>query len=242
MAPSGERESLLLWRLLLLLLIAANLALATFLVWGPRRQPPPAAEEGIPVLRLLSERREDPAPSTPEQPAAELASPPEPLAALPPARCFTIGPVASQAELRRVVELLSPLLSDLQVRERLRAVSRGHAVFLPAFPSRAEALAAARRLAAQGIRDYYVVTSGEQENTISLGLFRDPAAAERRRQQIEALGFSPIVRERIEETRVFFLDLIEDPSAPVDWRVLVSPTLKQSAEPLPCPEISAAGG
>lgn len=229
------------WRLLLLLLLGANLALAAWLVWAPGRQPPPASEPGIPSLRLLSERRQEPPPA-PEQPAAELASPPEPLAALPPARCFTIGPVGSQAELRRIVELLSPLLADLQVRERLRAVSRGHAVFLPAFPSRAEALAAARRLAAQGIRDYYVVTSGEQENTISLGLFRDPAAAERRRQQLEALGFSPIVRERIEETRVYFVDLIEDPSAPVDWRVLVSPTLKQSAEPLACPDRSGAGG
>lgn len=231
----------MLWRLLLLILLAANLALLTLLLWAPRPSPPPTAEEGIPLLRLLSERQQSSNSPPPEQPAAELAAAPEPLAHLPPARCYTLGPVASQAELRRLVELLSPLLADLQVRERAHTVSRGHAVFLPAFPSRAEALAAARRLAAQGIRDAYVVTSGEQENTLSLGLFRDPAAAERRRQQVEALGFAPIVRERIEQTRVYLLDLMEDPSAPVDWRLLVSPTLKQSAQPLPCPEKADAG-
>lgn len=230
------------WRLLLLVLLGANLALSAWLIWAPSRPPPPPSEAGTPALRLLSERQREAPPPAPEQPAAELASPPEPLAALPPARCYTIGPIGSQAELRRVAELLSPLLADLQVRERLRTETRGHAVFLPAFPSRAEALAAARRLAEQGIRDYYVVTSGEQENTISLGLFRDPEAAERRSRQLEALGFSPLVRERVEQTRVYFLDLIEDPSAPVDWRVLVSPALKRSAQPLACPERAGVGG
>ncbi|MDW8480240.1 MAG: SPOR domain-containing protein [Xanthomonadales bacterium] len=230
------------WRVALLFLIAANLALAAWLRWAPAPPLPPPGEEGIPLLRLLAERRDPPPAAEPSPPAAELATAPEPLAALPVPRCFSLGPIASRAELGRVAGLLAPLVAELQVRERLRAVSRGHAVFLPAFPSRAEALAAARRLAALGIRDYYVVTSGEQENTISLGLFRDPAAAERRRAQLAGLGFEARVRERIEEETVFFLDLAEDRGATVDWRVLVPPALKASAEPVPCPPPRPAAG
>ena len=49
-------------------------------------------------------------------------------------------------------------------------------------------LATARSLAAQGVRDYYVVTAGPGENTVSLGLFREQRNAEARLAEVRALG------------------------------------------------------
>jgi hypothetical protein len=68
------------------------------------------------------------------------------------------------------------------------------------------------------VRDYYVVTAGDQQNTISLGLFRDQGNAERRRAEIAALGFDPQSIARTEELPVYWLDYATDREHPLDWR------------------------
>ena len=88
--------------------------------------------------------------------------------------------------------------------------------FLPASNNREEALAAARELAARGVRDYYVVTAGEQENTVSLGLFRDLGNAEARRDELAALGFQPVLEPRTSGASEWWIDLAAEPG--FDWR------------------------
>jgi len=201
-------------RALFLLLLAANLGAASWLVFAPdmhATQVPPN-DPGIPKLVLLSERdRGDDA-------AAELAAPPETRADRRTDECHSIGTFPTQADVRAAISALTPLTRRIQFREAHATQARGYWVYLPALQTREQALAAARQLSSKGVRDYYVVTAGDQQNTISLGLFRDQGNAERRRAEIAALGFTPQAIARTEELPVYWLDYATDRAHPLDWR------------------------
>jgi hypothetical protein len=199
-------------RLLFLLLLAANIGVGAWVFVAPRPTGPAlaATEPGVAPIVLLSER---------EAPAsAELAAAPEPVAAAAGDRCISIGPFPTQSDLRRAMNALTPSVKRIQFRESRVRQSRGWSVFLPAPATREQALSVARQLNGRGVRDFYVVTAGAQQNTISLGLFRDRNNAERRRAEIAALGFAPAISERTEDLPVYWLDYAIAAESPFNWR------------------------
>lgn len=206
-------------RMLFLLLLALNIGVACWLYFAPETAASqlPATDAGVPKLELLSER-EHPG----EANAAELATAPEPASQLRNDTCTSIGPFATQADMRGALNALTPLVSRIQYREAHATETRGYWVYLPATSSREQALGIARQLSARGVRDYYVVTAGDQQNTISLGLFRDKGNAEKRRNEVAALGFAPELVTRTEELPVYWVDFASDPQHPVDWHARVS--------------------
>ena len=98
---------------------------------------------------------------------------------------------AAPEQLFELMGAFTPNAERIQFRETRSLANRGYWVFLPAQGSRDKALSIARELSAKGLRDYYVVTAGERENTISLGLFRDLSNAEQRHEQVRQAGFAP---------------------------------------------------
>jgi len=204
-------------RALLLSLLLMNLGVAAW--WSlrvePTLVPPVAIETDVPTLRLLSEI--DAAGAIADTP--EMVGPPSPAGGELGQQCLQIGPFLTQADLRRATAALTPSVDRIQFRENRVLTHRGHWVFLPAQGTREAALSMARDLSAKGLRDYYVVTAGDRENTISLGLFRDLANAELRRNEVQALGFAPELQERREETPNYWIEL----AAPkeLDWRARI---------------------
>jgi len=214
-------------RLLLLILLAANIGVATWLVLAQRQPTPrlPLSDPGVPPLVLLAER--------------ERTSPTTARGATPPALrrnavCTSLGPFDTQTDLRAAMNALTPAVDRIQFREGARTQSYGHVVFLPAQPSREAALAFARQLSARGVRDYYVVSSGDQQNTISLGLFRDIANAERRRAELAGMGFDAEIAERTEARPEYFLDYAHGASQNVDWRMILPAPRRLTARTIPC--------
>ena len=197
------------YRLLFLLLVAFNIGVAAWLAFGraPVVPVPPATDPGVPELKLLSERAGAAAPVAPASRAA-LASD----------RCESIGPFPTQVDMRAAMQTLTPHVPRIQYREEQTHQSRGFWVYLPALPTRDAALAAARTLSSKNVRDYYVVTAGDQQNTISLGLFHDRGNAERRRASIAALGFYAQLSERVETLPVYWVDFALPNVAGFDWR------------------------
>jgi cell division septation protein DedD len=197
-------------RALFLLLLAANLGAASWLVFAPRTHATqsPANDPGVPKLMLLSERDHG------DDASAELAAAPDTRAD----QRNDVGTFPTQADVRAAINALTPLTRRIQYREAHATQARGYWVYLPALQTREQALTAARALSSKGVRDYYVVTAGDQQNTISLGLFRDQSNAERRRAEIAALGFAPQSIARTEELPVYWLDYATDRTRPVDWR------------------------
>ena len=206
-------------RMLFLLLLALNIGVGCWLYFAPETSAAqlPATDPGVPKLVLLSEQEH-----ATDANAAELATAPESPAEMRSGTCTSIGPFATQADMRSAINALTPLVSRIQYREARATETRGYWVYLPATSSREQALAIARQLSAKGVRDYYVVTAGDQQNTISLGLFRDKNNAEKRRAEVAMLGFNPEVITRTEELPVYWVDFAADPQHPVDWRTRIA--------------------
>lgn len=205
-------------RILFLLLLTMNLAAGAW--WYLRAQTPPPlppVESTIPTLVLLSERDSE-AMSQAAVAADSALTAPDPKAV--PAVCGTLGPFANEADLRVAMDLLTPQTARIQFQESSTVTTRGYWVYLPALNSRDAALKSARQLNAAGVRDYYVVTAGDHENTVSLGLFRDRDNAARRQAQIAALGFPARLEERTEVERAWWIEFQRDSAEPPDYSQL----------------------
>jgi hypothetical protein len=221
-------------RLLFVLLIALNIAVGAWLLLGPNDSHAHfVSDPGVPKLRLLSEL---PPPATTVAHAASVAAPvtpsstatsPAPAATntLPSSSpnalsyaCMALGPFATQEDLRIARNALDAEVQRMRARQEQTTQSRGWWVHLPPSPSHAAALAEARQLGARNIQDYFVVGAGDNQNTVSLGLFKDPANARKRRDEIVAAGFPAQMIERTETVPEYWLDLIPVDSNHFDWR------------------------
>ena len=234
-------------RLLFLLLVALNLGAGAWWWFGraPARAFPPPSDPGVPELRLWSEApRKAPATAAANSASASAAataasaqpaapgptgSAQSPVAAAagtsvaaspsPPPRdaCTTLGPFMTAADMRAAMQSLSPHVARIQYREEQVNHSHGYWVYLPQAATREAALEDARQLAAKGIRDYYVVTAGDTQNTISLGLFNDQANADRRRAMVQTAGFPAKVEQRVDTAAAYWLDYAVPPREAFDW-------------------------
>jgi hypothetical protein len=225
-------------RLLFVLLVALNIAVGAWLWLGQDdAHGRSASDPGVPTLHLLTERPAPPAsvPAAASTPApAPQASAPAPVAAASaprtqapespaPARpnsytCISIGPFATPVDMHNARGALAAQAARMRSRQEQTTQTRGWWVYLPASPSREQALATARRLSAANIGDYFVVGSGGQPNTISLGLFKDPANARKRRDEVVAAGFPAQMTERTETVPEYWLDLAVADGTRFDWR------------------------
>jgi len=200
-------------RLLFILLAALNIAVGAWLLLGqPYRHVSDATDPGVAPLQLLS-----------ELPAAEgtIAVPETPAAAVDASqgfRCMALGPFDTPQDLRSARQALDGHVARMRSRQQQTTQPSAWWVYLPAAASRAQALQTARQLAAKNINDYFVVGSGDQANTVSLGLFRDPANARKRLDQVAAAGFPARMSERSESVPEYWLDLAIATAQPFDWR------------------------
>ncbi|HEX4853644.1 SPOR domain-containing protein [Arenimonas sp.] len=212
---------------LAVLLICLNLGVAAWWALHEPPQPlaPPARDDGVGSLVLLGEAEAPPPPD-----AAELGAVPVPLPAEP--ACLSLGPFGTPAELRAAMAALTPGVARIQFREVAATELRGYRVFLPAAGSREAALATARQLAARGVRDYYVVTAGAQENTVSLGLFRDLGNANKRREELATLGFQAVLEPRTEDAAQWWIDIASEPG--FQWQPLLPRATGIEARPVAC--------
>ena len=202
-------------RVLFLLLLALNIGGACWIAFAPKAavSVPAITDPGVPALVLLSERDAGTS-STPLADQSGGATAPASTSDV----CQSIGPFQTQSDMRASFNSLTPLVKRIQYRNENATQSRGFWVFLAAMKTREDALGVARQLSAKGVRDYYVVTAGEQLNTISLGLFREQANAERRKAEIAGMGFEPQLIQRTEELPVYWIDYARAADSSFNWR------------------------
>lgn len=227
-------------RIVVLVLLVMNLGVALWWWLRPLPEAPrvAASDPDVPALQLLSERALA-AQSPPDE--AESVGPPKPLAAPEQRVCLQLGPWVTQVDVRRALNVLTPAVNRIQFRETREVIRRGYRVFLASPGSREQALAVARQLSARGLTDYYVVTAGDDQNSISLGLFRDENNANSRLRQVRAQGFDAQLEPRNDELPQYWLDIDVDRGS--DWRALLGRQGDIGAEEIPCtaPESAPAG-
>jgi hypothetical protein len=218
-------------RLSFLLLVALNLGAAGWLVFGPvpDAAPPPVTDPGVPALRLL-----------PDSPPSSDAAAARPASAHSTAQqlgdvCHTLGPFTTTAGMRAAIAALSPHVARIQYRQQAVRRSHGYWVYLPAVATRSAAIADARRLAAKGIHDYYVGTAGDQQNTISLGLFDELSNARHRRAQVNKLGFRAKITQRTTDPEPqYWVDYAVPPKSIFGWKVWLPGRTDLHAQSIDC--------
>ncbi|MEO6800357.1 MAG: SPOR domain-containing protein [Rhodanobacter sp.] len=205
-------------RLLFIVLVALNIAVGAWLSLGqPYTHVGNSTDPDVPELRLLS-----------EVPTSGVSSPaPDAQGRLAGVdshsyTCITLGPFDTPQDLRNARQALASSAARTRSRQEQASQSTGWWVYLPAAGNRAQALEQARQLGAHDIKDYFVVGSGDQANTISLGLFKDPANARKRLSEIVAAGFAARMGERSESVPEYWLDLAIADGSRLDWRKYVS--------------------
>ena len=215
-------------RAVVVLLVVMNLGALAWWTLHASAHPAPVAttEAGVAPLVLLSESEAAQQTGSSD----ELDAAPDPASATP--RCLTIGPLATPADVRKAMNALSPLVGRIQYRLASGNVMHGYRVYVSALSTRDAALVAARKLAASNVSDYYVVTSGPQENTISLGLFNDLVNAEKRRDEIRALGFDARLEPRLDTAQQYWIDVAV--ARDFDWRQHLPGSDSLSARDIAC--------
>lgn len=200
-------------RLLFVLLSALNIAVAAWVWLGQPYAPQvaPVTDPGVPALQLLSEL---PA-SGPA--AAPLATAGDGITTTSALRCLALGPFTTPQDLRSARQVLTAQALRMRSRQEQVAHNSNWWVYLPPAASRAQALESARRLRARNIGDYFVVSVGEQPNSVSLGVFKDPANARRRRDEVAAAGFPARMLERPENVPEYWLDVVVADAAQFNW-------------------------
>lgn len=203
-------------RLLFVMLSALNIAVGAWLLLGqPYAHGGSPSDPGVPELRLLSELPEPGSVSA----ASNVADPAKDSSQSGISySCLTLGPFATPQDLRNARRALAAQVSRMRSRQEQASQTTGWWVYLPASDSRAQALEQARQLDEHHIGDYFVVSSGDQPNTISLGLFKDPANARKRRDEVVAAGFPARMAERSESVPEYWLDLVVADGKRFDWR------------------------
>jgi hypothetical protein len=101
--------------------------------------------------------------------------------------CVRIGPFDSESEQAGLKSELQKLFSRVHSRESKSIIDDGYWVFLPSYPTRAEAELAVDKLKAAGVGDYYRVREGNSINAVSLGIYDRREPAEERRKQVRGL-------------------------------------------------------
>ena len=208
-----------LWRWLAVALLVANIGVLLLIVLKP-----PTVERDRPTIPPLD----------PELPRLELVNE---LTATDSRddgeACFSIGPLSSLLAQERAEDRLRPFASALRSRQTRADTDRGWWVYLTA-GNRAEAVGLTRRLAEQGVEDFYVVTSGELENTLSVGLYEDIENARSRQARIQALGFDPQLEVRREIVPQFWVDYRIASGERAPWRFIVRGSPGSRHREVPC--------
>lgn len=127
-------------------------------------------------------------------------------------RCLSIGPFRDLAEATQGSTALRSAGHDPRTRVAEGEVWAGLWVYLGDLPSREEAQRAVTLLKQRGIRDAYIMPAADSTADISLGIFSEPARAQRRAEEVRALGFTPTVADRTRTGTVYWVDVDLEPT------------------------------
>lgn len=211
-------------RILVISLVVANLFLLVFQGSTPEVSKETVApkrvsgDPRIPTIHLFSEIIED----------QDLFSDSR--------QCFSIGPFHSIDDREEVMISLLDVSNAIIERETQALVEKGYWVFMPPYVSLLEANEELLSLKALGLKDIGIIYEGEWQNAISLGYFLRQENAMKRKTELEARGFQPMIRVQRRAENRYWLDYELQPGA---GRFALDMTGRANdfmQRPLPCPD------
>lgn len=121
--------------------------------------------------------------------------------------CFTFGPLADERQAAGLGDWFHNRQGEVAIRAATDSDQQLFWVYLAPEGSHESALAVLDELREGGIRDMRVISRGNMQNAISLGLFSTQAAVNDRLGELERKGFHPVVVPYVDVQKVFWLDV-----------------------------------
>jgi hypothetical protein len=188
-------------RVLFLLLLLANVLFLAWTQWVVR--PPAAAREvtaasqRVQPIRL---QRELTAQGTDDATPGALAD-------LQSAACVSVGPFIAPAHADMARSQLERLGFTTRSRVAQDEVRVGYWVRVSDLATAADATNALATLQAAGLGDASVVTEGEPDTVVSVGVYADPRKAAEVAATVQGAGFTPETSDRLRTLEVLWLDI-----------------------------------
>jgi hypothetical protein len=121
--------------------------------------------------------------------------------------CTSIGPFVDLPQASKAQAALRA--AGFQPRQRMEQgeIWAGYWVSVQDLATREAAEAALKTLAANGISDVYLMPGSDPPNVLSLGVFSDYQRAQRRVDEVRAIGLTPRIDDRKRAGSVYWLDV-----------------------------------
>jgi hypothetical protein len=156
--------------------------------------------------------------------------------------CTSVGPFADLPQASQAQAALRAAGFEPRQRMEQGEIWAGYWVSVQGLATREAADAALKTLAANGIADVYVMPGSDPPNVLSLGVFSDYQRAQRRVDEVRAIGLTPRIDDRKRAGSVYWIDVdLQEPGQLIDSSILQSDPRKITRlEMRACPG-SAAG-
>ena len=204
-------------RIFLVFLVVLNLVYGVWQHYVPVSQVDrlPAMSKGLKSLELLSEVETVSVKLS--DASVESVTKESPVATA----CYTLGPFKDKDLSDKAMAMLRGHVSDLKHRTREENEQQRYWVYIPSLKNRSEAIAKSKQLAKKKINDYYIIRTGDKNNGISLGHFKEKVHAYRRLEKLKSLGFEVEIEPIYHTYIVHWLDYRLSGEQPVENGVLV---------------------
>lgn len=131
--------------------------------------------------------------------------------------CTSVGPFADLGQASQAQATLRTM--GFQPRQRVEQgeLWTGYWVSVRDFVSRDAAEQALKTLNDNGISDVYLMPGTDPANVLSLGVFSDYQRAQRRAEEVRAIGLTPQISDRKRAGSVFWIDVdLKEPGQTID--------------------------
>ena len=131
--------------------------------------------------------------------------------------CSSVGPFADLGQASQAQATLRSMGFAPRQRVEQGELWTGYWVSVRDLGSREAAEAALKTINANGITDVYLMPGSDPPNVLSLGVFSDYQRAQRRSDEVKAIGLSPQISDRKRAGSVFWIDVdLKEPGQTID--------------------------
>lgn len=152
--------------------------------------------------------------------------------------CFSYGPIAEEAQADSLNNWFVNHGGKAQRRHKDEQGRQLFWVYLSPKESREAAMKTIRQFKDQGIRDFRLISKGDLENAISMGLFSSQAAVNRRLKELAKEGYKPVVVPYSDGKRTFWVDVLLSDEGRLLENIYTDFPSKFSSIPVRCEEIA----
>jgi hypothetical protein len=155
-----------------------------------------------------------------------------------PGACFSFGPIADELQANGLHRWFTAHGGSAQLRHRDEQGRQLFWVYLSPQESRQEAMETIKSFREKGIRDFRLISKGNLQNAISMGLFSSQASVNTRLGELEKKGYKPVVVPYSDGKRAYWVDAELPQDDVVLGKVFNDYPSRFNSVPVKCAEIA----